>query len=57
MAGEIPSEIEAPTLFQFLAAALSAGIAVVVLVGWALGIDPLTQIIPGSIAMNPLTTK
>ena len=46
---------EATTHFQYLAAIASAAIAATVLTGWSIGSASLTQVLAGSIAMNPMT--
>lgn len=46
---------EAITLFQYLSVVACATLAITVLAGWGLGSRPMTQILPGAIAMNPMT--
>lgn len=53
-----PNAISRPaaiTPFQYLTAIMCAAIATTVLAGWSVGNQRMTQILAGSIAMNPMT--
>ena len=55
MSGQSTAPRTPPTTFQLAAAAVAATIALTVLAGWASGLYVLTRVIPGAIAMNPVT--